>query len=127
MIAISYYIADCLYVLSHYDVFEENCMMGMIIHHVATIHGATSAVQITYYPWFLTLPWALHCILIMFPYNKLFHVPYVASLLFMLYKLFTRPFSKTHFYRGIAACTPMLTVGLLYISLNGCDTNDLKY
>lgn len=92
VVALWYYTSDSYYVINHYDIFEERCMMGMVIHHVATIHGSLFAIFIPYYPWFFTLAWALHCFLIVWPYYKILHVPYVAALLYMLYRLFTKPF-----------------------------------
>eukprot|EP00347_Sterkiella_histriomuscorum_P024210 403331929 len=127
VVASWYYINDIYYIINHYDIIEEKCMLGMVIHHVATLHGSLFAVFIQYYPWFFTLPWAFHCLLITWPYFKILHVPYVASLLYMLYRLFTEPFRHTKLFRGVITCLPLLTVGLLYISLNNCDTNDLKY
>jgi hypothetical protein len=125
--AVLYYLADCRHIFNHYDIFKEYCMRGMVIHHVATMHGAISAFFIPYFPWFFTLPWALHCFLIVWPYNRILHVPYVASLLYMLYRLFTKPFFQTKLFRGVLSCLGTLTIGLLYISIYDCDTNDLKY
>lgn len=99
----------------------------MIVHHIATFWGSLYAIWLPYYPWFLTSILATHCYLIKWPYNKILHIPYTIALLYFLSRLFTRPFFKVKQFRGILKSLPLLTVGLLTFSFNGCDTNDLKY
>ena len=127
VVALVYYIADCIYCAVVYDLSEEPCILGMFLHHIATILAIYPALSIPYYPWFLTLVFSIHCFLITFPYNKDLHLPYAASLAFMLVRLFTRPFLQMKLFRQIIQFLPLLTVALMIIRFNNCDSNDLKY
>ncbi|CDW75444.1 UNKNOWN [Stylonychia lemnae] len=127
-VAIWYYIHDCFYLITYYNFFEEPCVTGMVLHHIGALPAVFSIVYTSYIPYWIGSIYSLHCVLIVWPYNKILHVPYVMALIFMLYNvLFTKPFTQAKPFRRIVKIVPLLSVGLLFISLNGCDTNDLIY
>ena len=129
LVALWYYAMDNWYLATTYNLWTDGgyCYLGMFLHHLATLHGILPALMLPYYPWFFSFIFSFHCYLIVWPYNKLLHVPYTAGLLFFLYKLFTKPFFQMKYFRLIITCLPMLTVGLLTFAFNGCDCNDLRY
>ena len=127
LVAFVYYVADCIYCAQNYDLTQEYCILGMFLHHVATIFAIMPALFIPHYPWFFTFVFAFHCFLIAFPYNKILHAPYATGLIFMLIRFFTRPFFQMKLYRQIITFLPLLTVALLTIAYNKCDQNDLRY
>lgn len=91
-VAFIYYMVDCTYCAMNYDMSEDTCILAMFLHHIATIFAILPALSIPHYPWFLTSVFSVHTFLIAFPYDKLLHAPYAFSLIYMLFRFFTRPF-----------------------------------
>ncbi len=95
LFAIPYYFFDSIYIIQYYDITTEICMLGMFLHHLATMYSFKNIWDMPHYSWFVMYPLAFHCFLIVFPYTLWLQYIYAIGLACFVWGLATvEPFTQ---------------------------------
>ncbi|CAG9319849.1 unnamed protein product [Blepharisma stoltei] len=115
-----YYIADSINLMFFAEAIDQ-CKISFFVHHVVTLVGAGSALTIPHYPWFLMLPFAFHCFLMMFPLIGWLNYIYLATVFRNAYGLHQAPYIEIAKYRHILYVVYLLLVPLIMLWGFGCS------
>ena len=85
-----YYVFDSIYIIFQINRYGW-CNFGYFSHHIISLFGIREIVTLPYYPWFLILPFAFHCLLLMYPLISFFNYVYFVSMVNCLYRLRLKP------------------------------------
>ena len=99
----SYYILDSITLLYLYDQFDV-CQLAFLLHHIITLYACLSMLTLPYYPWFVSGPIAMHCLLIIFPQHKWLDYGYLFFILHMIYGLNIKPWCLYKKYSTLVKC-----------------------
>lgn len=98
--AIIYYLVD-MYLIAIQPEKYGWCNLAFFLHHVVTMVGFYPTFKIPHFPWFFIICFAIHCLLIMFPYHTDLNYLYLAVILICMKKLTERPWSDYGIYKMI--------------------------
>mmetsp|Transcript_13691 Transcript_13691/g.25827 ORF Transcript_13691/g.25827 Transcript_13691/m.25827 type:complete len:178 (-) Transcript_13691:3419-3952(-) len=121
--ALCYYILDTVYIILQPQNWG-GCNFSYLTHHLITLAAAKQHLSILHYPSCVMLPFALHCLLLVFPSIKWLGYLYFADVLYMIWRLGQAPWKDDWKLKVIRADA----VGLLVIALPllwyfGCKNN----
>ena len=95
-----YYVTDSIYTVIQWERMNM-CNLAYVLHHVITMSGSIETLTLPYYRWFVISPFAVHSLLIMFPYKTWLNYVYLGSILTMFYNLNQKPWSPQYRYRRV--------------------------
>jgi len=120
-----YYITDSIYLVKQWERMSM-CNLAYLIHHVVAMSGSVETLTLPYYPWFLLLPFAVHSLLIIFPYQTWLNYIYLVAILNMFYRTNMKPWSGIYKYRRVLYTGyTLLAVPIIMLWWFGCK-NDMQ-
>lgn len=88
--ALLYYILDSVFIVLQPHNWG-GCNFSYLTHHLITLAAAKQHLSIVHYPWFVMLPFAHHCLLLISPHTAWLGYVYVIEILFMIWRLGKTP------------------------------------
>lgn len=124
--SVIYYIFDTISILTQAHRFNW-CNFGYLMHHIISLFGFREIITLPIFPWFLSAPFALHCLLIMFPEISKLNYIYFGLMLYCMYRLSLQPWRGIRNYYWLLKILTLVMLGpCIILWLNKCKNNMLN-
>lgn len=115
-----YYFIDSFNILTQWHRMGW-CNLAYLLHHIFCLLGFREIITLTIYPWFLIIPFALHCVLLMFPLMTQFNYIYFGLMVNCIYRLFLKPWRDKPDYFWVGKLMAIVMLGpCVMLWLNKC-------
>lgn len=118
--AVIYYVLDSISIIVQYQRFGW-CNFGYLGHHLITLTAFKDMMCLSYYPWFLIIPFTMHCVLLMFPEVSFFNTIYFFLMVNCIVRLCREPWKsrERYYWVGKIMCAVMFGPCMV-LYLNKC-------
>jgi len=118
-----YYLCDTVFILFYLPSVSA-CGWSYFCHHIVSLVATPIVITMPHYPWFIMLPYAWHCLLLMFPGVFFLNVVYICIIFIKIREMHKVPWSLYSHYRVYRLVVYSMLVGpLVMLWYNQCTNN----